>query len=354
MFLTNNTPFIADYFLGFAKDGRRLLVVIAKGTYQIVPSDPVLTIHKQQQPLIKADISTGESGYSATLYETDFSTFKPRCDVLFNGCAHAPQGKPVTQVEVLLQVAGHINKSFRVKGDRTWLSPAPARFSKMLVSYDNAFGGVDSADLKLLSFFESNPVGQGYSKHKKNLATRPLPNTEEMNNPVTRPDGKYAPMAFGAIGRAWPLRARYAGTYDDVWVKNTMPFYPDDFDFSYFQCAPPEQQMPYIKGGEKVGLVNLSPHGTLVFHLPAQAIPVTTLLNKGPPVQYPSFVDTVIIEPELERVMMVSRAVIPLKNSRFDIEEVIVGQMSRQWLHQQRTSKSFYQNLSEYVANQKK
>lgn len=354
MHLTNNTEFISDYSTGLAKDGRRLLIIATKATYQIIPGQLELQLHEQQQPLIEADVSTGEPGYSATLYESDFSTAKSRCDVLLNGCAHAPNGQPATQVEVQLQVAGHINKSFLVKGNRTWSEPEPTEFSHMSISYDNAFGGLDSTDVKLLQFFAANPVGMGYSKHKKNIADNLLPNTEEIHQPVTEPDEKYVPMALGAIGRAWPLRAQYAGTYDEAWVKNTMPFYPDDFDFRHFQCAPTEQQMPYIKGGEKVELVNLSRHGRLVFHLPTQIVPVTTLLNKGQPVQYSSNVDTVIIEPDLDRVMMVSRAVIPLKNSLFDINEVIVGPMSRQWLHQQRTSKTFYQNLSDYVANQNK
>lgn len=351
MNLTNSTVFNANYSTGYAKDGRNVLIVIVKATYQIIPENSELIIHTEQQPIIQADVSTGKPGYSAVIYETDFSTYKPFCDVLLNGYAHIPHGEISTQVDVSMKIKGYINKSFRVKGHRTWKHPRPAKFNKMSISYDNAFGGIDSTDLVKLKIYMPNPVGTGYSYHKKNISDLALPNTEEIGDSITRPDGKYTPMSYGPIGRAWPSRVGYAGTYDQKWIENTMPFYPEDFDYRYFQCAPPEQQMPHIKGGEEVNLVNLSKYGHLSFTLPEQNIPVTVIFKKGTSVQYQSVVDTVIFEPEYERVIMVSRAMIPLSNDIHDVSEIIVGQLARQQFHKERTpSKYFYQNLSEYVS----
>lgn len=353
MQLKNNTPFQADFGTGFAKDGRRLLFIAIKATYQLSPNRAELIVHSEQQPLVQADISTGEPGYSAVLYETDFSTFKPACDILLNGCAYVPDGKYDTQVDVALQVDSYINKSFRVKGHRTWGHISPEAFNAMPFSFDNAFGGTDNSRPQHLKTYQENPIGTGYSYHNKNINEIPLPNTEEFGHSVSNPKGKYKPMSFGAIGRSWPLRSCYAGTYNQHWVENTMPFYPDDFDYRYFQCAPVEQQMPYVKGGEEVTLVNLSRYGDLSFKLPEQVIPVTVLPVKGQLLQYQSVVDTVIIEPELDRVMMVSRAVIPLHNNVFEIDEIVVGQLSRQWFHQQRTpTKHYYQTISEFIASQ--
>ena len=43
----------------------------------------------------------------------------------------------------------------------------------------------------------------------------------------------------------------------------------------YFQMAPADQIVPYLKGGELVTLTNLSPHGELTFSLPTVDLPVT-------------------------------------------------------------------------------
>ncbi|MCK5013694.1 MAG: DUF2169 domain-containing protein [Candidatus Omnitrophica bacterium] len=56
-----------------------------------------------------------------------------------------------------------------------------------------------------------------------------MPNTEETGKPVTKPNGKYRPMAFGPFGRAWKQRIQYAGTYDQHWIDSVFPFLQADF-----------------------------------------------------------------------------------------------------------------------------
>jgi len=51
-------------------------------------------------------------------------------------------------------------------------------------------------------------------------------------------------MTFGPIGRGWSERLKYAGTYDDDWLENVFPFLP-----AYYQAAPADQQLLYLKGG---------------------------------------------------------------------------------------------------------
>ena len=83
--------------------------------------------------------------FSAMQSESDFAPFKPRCDVLLNGSAYAPDGQPAKRVEVGLRV-GSMNKTFEVIGNRTWerslgliTSTPPEPFVKMPISYDNRF-----------------------------------------------------------------------------------------------------------------------------------------------------------------------------------------------------------------------
>ena len=66
-------------------------------------------------------------------------------------------------------------------------------------------------------------------------------------------------------GRA---RRQLAGTYDQEWIDNNFPFLPPDFKEAYYQAAPADQQIPYLQGGERVFLENLTPAGQTSFDLP--------------------------------------------------------------------------------------
>lgn len=361
MRLTNQTAYQAKWAPGLDKTGREQLVIIIKATYQLTTSDSPLVLAEEQVPIIEADISTGEPGFSAALYESDYASFKPCCDVLVNGFAYAPFAKPTKEVPVQLKLVDQgkelLNKQFIVKGNRYWelsvisFTPsAPEPFLKMPVTYDNAFGGMDATNPEHLRFYPDNPVGKGYSHHKNNLVGHLLANTEEIGKPIQSPDGHYRPMAFGPIARSWPLRARYAGTYDDNWMQNTMPFWPDDFDYRFFQSAPPDQQVPYLKGGEEVTLLNFSHYPIIHFKVPEQRIPVLFIPYKGHDQQLQSVVDTLIIEPEQKRITMTSRVALPLKKGLHDIDEVIVGEMSRAWHHARRAPyKTYYTSLADLV-----
>ena len=151
MDFVNKTKFEAGWTMGFEPDGRELLVVAVKATFTIPENGEVPVLADEQVPLTEADEFTGEPGYSAILYETDYAHRKPYCDVLLNGSAYAPDGKATDKVKVSMQV-GKMQKSFNVVGDRVWdrfllhTSPTlPLEFVSKVISYDVAYGGVDIA-----------------------------------------------------------------------------------------------------------------------------------------------------------------------------------------------------------------
>src|SRR6476659_818338 len=124
MNLLNATGMAAGYTMGLDKDGRESLVVVVKGTYLIPPvpaAEPVLA--PEQVPLVVSDAFAGEPGFSAPVAEIDCAHQKPRCDVLLNGSAYAPNGRPAERVTVSLRV-GAMRKSFDVVGDRVWRAGA--------------------------------------------------------------------------------------------------------------------------------------------------------------------------------------------------------------------------------------
>src|SRR5215831_7455595 len=189
MELLNASSMAAGYTVGMDPSGAERLVLIIKGTFGLPRQhgeQPKLTA--EQIPLVDADLFTGEPGFSATLVESDYALEKPRCDVLLNGAAYAPGGRPTQRVMVGLQI-GNWRKSFVVLGDRFWrnagiayIASAPGPFVRMPISYDNAFGGTDDRLRDPVNYrqYPPNPVGRGWHYHRypERIIDAPLQNTE--------------------------------------------------------------------------------------------------------------------------------------------------------------------------------
>lgn len=342
MELINSTRLIAGYTMGLEPSGRELLVVVVKGTFKIPLNGEPVRLAEEQAPLVMADVFTGEPGFSAPMYEVDFAPRKHRCDVLLNGSAHAPGGRPAARVDVGLRVNG-MSKSFAVVGDRVWQAGAsgigastPLPFAVMPISYDRAFGGVDNRDQNPSNHaaFTPNPVGRGFHKHLRSdwVDGTPVPNTEESGRPVSMPnDTKYRPMAFGPVGRGWDPRYKLAGTYDDKWLEEHFPFLPPDFDEAYYQAAPADQQIPHPQGGEEIVLVNLTPEGRTSFVLPTFDAPIHFFPKKGEREDGKLVLDTIVLEPDLNRFQLTWRATRPLKKNMFEVAQTMVGRRSIAW-----------------------
>lgn len=342
MNLTNQTDMIAGHTLGLDKTGREFVIAVIKGTFQI-PRDPLAepSLASKQLPLITADEFSGEPGFSAPTFEMDFAQRKPRCDVLLMGSAYAPGNRPVERVTIRVQV-GSMQKGFDVVGDRVWQAGAftlgmsrPKLFTVQPFSYDRAFGGVDRAKGDPLTYrwYPTNHAGIGWHEYLDTqfLDGTLLPNTEETNNPIKKPNGSYRPMAMGPIGRAWLPRVSYGGTYDQKWKDEKAPFLPDDFDEHYFQSTVEDQQIGYPAGGESVSLINLTPEGRTEFKLPNVTLPVLFLKRNGEHQETEAIVDTILLDPDHRRFSLVWRARLALRRNPFEVREIIVNERLRRW-----------------------
>jgi len=355
MELLNATEMQAGYTMGMQPDGRELLVVVVKGTFVIPKGGEEPKLAEEQIPLIEADTFTGEPGLSAPIYESDYSPRKLRCDVLLLGSAYAPNAIPRERVRVSLRV-GRMYKEFDVVGNRVWIGDTlgsaatePEAFTVMPISYDLAFGGLDNlnSDPAQHEAYLSNPIGRGfYSKSKgREINAKPLPNTEEPGRPVRSPLESYVPMGFGPVGRSWHPRPTYGGTYDQNWVDNVFPFLPGDFDERYYQSAPLDQQIDYLQGGEDVWLVNLTPQGETTFRVPRVTVPVTFYFKNYDEKEVYAAADTLIIEPDLNRITIVWRASVPLRRNMFEVAQIVAGRMPRGWYRARALGKTYYPSL---------
>jgi hypothetical protein len=360
--LINATGMAAGYTLGREPSGAESLVVAIKGTFTLPARGEEPTLAEEQVPLTDADKFTGAPGLSAVEAECDWAPYKPRCDILLNGSAYAPGGKPAPRVQVGVKV-GNWQKVFMVVGDRVWRggpvprAGAPEPFEVMPISYDRAFGGIDNfhPDPAQHRAYMPNPVGRGYHRLLEPylVDNTPLPNTEESNAPVTTPNGDYRPMSFGAIGRNFLARYPLAGTYDQNWQDNVFPFLPADFNPAYFQAAPEDQQADKVAGGEPVILLNLTPDGRRDFHVPAVDVPVIFFLRKGRREEMKGAIDTVVFEPDAGHLTIVWRASLLLKRNLFEVTQIVVGQMSRTWWRSVRTGKTYYPSLGQLARSRR-
>ena len=362
MELLNATPLQAAYTMGTEPSAREHIVVAVKGTFAIPDDGGPAALAAEQAPLVMADEFWGEPGFSSPRYEVDFALRKPRCDVLLNATAYAPHGQRVERVQVAVKV-GQWFKTFHVVGDRIWeqrgatLPSAPERFTEKAISYEIAFGGIDDLDPDedLHDAYTANPVGRGWYRQRNQwrVPGRPLPNTEAIDDPVRAPWGTYRPVGFGPIGRGWSSRYPLAGTYDQDWLDNTFPFLPADFDEHYYQAAPEDQQIDHPRGGEEVQLLNVTPQGRTRFFLPAIDVPVVFFRNNEEPLHQQAALDTIVIEPDLGRILLTWRASVPLKRNMFEMTQVLVGNMSRAWWRARELGKTYYPSIGQMVRAQR-
>ncbi|MCE3603002.1 DUF2169 domain-containing protein [Massilia sp. P8910] len=327
--------------------GREHLVVVAKATWQI-PAAGQRPRPLPPQALELVDVFVGDPADSAMLYGADMVRFKPRCDVLFNASAHAPVGEPVQELVAAWQV-GELRKGVKVHGARQWrrrfgivsLSPA-ATFLQVPLHFGMAFGGTRTykkgwgAAAPLWTEAQlTNPVGLGWfgSRADEEVEGQPAPHLEALDDPVRKPDGKQAPVAFSAIARHWQPRPRFAGTYDEQWRKNVFPYMPDDFDDQYNQCAPADQQMSYPVGQEQVVLRNMmAGRPDVRFKLPKlDNVQVRILRGDYSTEVALAPADTLYFEPDEQRFSVVWRASVPIRKQIQEVQTIAVGPVSAQW-----------------------
>ncbi|HET9067090.1 MAG TPA: DUF2169 domain-containing protein [Amaricoccus sp.] len=332
----NQTGFPHEFTMAMDKEGHEYVLLVVKGTYDF-PAElggPVRP-SETQVPIVMADEYTGEPGFSAPLWESDFAHRKPRCDIVLNGVAYAPGRRPATQVRVGLKVGGW-SKVFDVFGHREWrpLGPVfaatrPEPFLRRPISYDVAWGGTDRLvpEDPLPGAYLRNPVGMGWAqpKHQRLVPGLALPTTQAVGEEISSPFGDYTPMSFGPMGRGWPGRIEHAGTYDQNWIDNIFPFLPADFDDRYYQMAPPDQQTDPPGGGEEVILANLTPQGKENFRLPATTLPVVIFKDDEPALEEGLLPDTLLFDPENRRLSFVWRASVRIRRTILDFTEAWVG-----------------------------
>jgi len=177
---------------------------------------------------------------------------KPTAEVLLSARAF-PRKAPQPSCRVRLQM-GAIDRMLYVFGDRRWTMAGltdPEPFTSMPLTWAHAFGGEG---------FAKNPAGRGVKPIKGDKGEiHPLPNVEDPKALVGSPRDKPEPAALGPYDIASPHRMSKSGTYDDRWMKERYPGFPEDFDWTFFNVAPEAQRFKgHLAGGETFTLESIN------------------------------------------------------------------------------------------------
>ncbi|WP_437715852.1 DUF2169 domain-containing protein [Sorangium sp. So ce448] len=205
--------------------GRLNLTVIAKATFALIDGAKMIPV--APQGIVEADIHHHNNPGRSVRLTSDLAPYLARIDVFFTGHAHAPPGLPAAPFSVRLALfAGErpiLDKALSIE-------PGSAEKAVPLI-YERAFGGIGMAD---------NPFG----------TARPT---------VLDPARRDRPAGFGPIGSVWPSRRRLLGPTTRKALEGPILEIPDDFDWSYFQAAPPDQRVEALAGDEWLVLAGVHP-----------------------------------------------------------------------------------------------
>jgi hypothetical protein len=322
--LKNTTPLAATISVFPNRDGIDTLFVVVKGTFSLKPK---IELIEKQVPPVLADEYFDEPGTSSLKYASEMHLAKPSTDVVLIGSAWAPGGRKVTDSVVTLAVAGR-QKVVRVVGNRKWKGysngfSSPEPFEWMPLVYERAFGGIHRDGERILAE-ERNPVGVGFpgKRSAMEMSGQPLPNLEDPRKPISKFGDVSPPACFGFVAPSWLPRRTFAGTYDETWKRKQAPYLPKDFDQRFLNAASSELTFDrYLKGGEPVSVIGASREGQLRFNLPQcnLSADVKIAARKEQP---PLNLETVLIEPDNNRVSLTWRGEVPCDKQALKVEEI--------------------------------
>lgn len=313
-------------------DGRPLGLVVIKERFYVALNQRVTRMGDAEVRYTDEPWDPEAPATSSTRRPADTCIRKTATDVLVAGFAMAPGRRPVTELDVLVEV-GPVSRALRVTGPRVWYEGAaglaltePEPFVEVPLQWELAWGGTDAGDgSQPLMEEPRNPVGRGVTRNTEALLHHLGPQIEDPAAPIAGL-GRHEPWGVGPIGRHWSPRRGWAGTVDPAWMRSRMPLSPLDQDPRFEQAAVPAMVAPgFLRGGERVRLHHLCADGALEFELPRVQFGVVARRDDGD-VPVGVLLDTVLLEPHDRVVELTWRAAVPLPRPARRLLEIRVDE----------------------------
>lgn len=312
-------------------EGRPLLVPVVKATYEIAEAGG-LELAKQPVPVMPGGLPWGKPGESSWKFEPECVPPKGTTDVALVGHAWTTRADR-TRVIVDVRV-GPLRQVARVYGERHWARrlmvtgrTKPRPFEKLPLTYENAFGGWDRRARDPLRHRADprNPLGSGFhARGGRFVVGELLPAIEDPRRPLKGFHDRPPVAGFGFTCPHWQPRVKLAGTYDEAWQSTRMPLLPQDFDARFHQGAHPQLiAAKPLRGNEPVMVEGASARGSLRFQLPGAPAPrCRVIVRRQPDAELETRLDTIVIDTDEHRVVLVWRASHPLQDGPHDVDRL--------------------------------
>ncbi|MCF7918858.1 MAG: DUF2169 domain-containing protein [Candidatus Cloacimonetes bacterium] len=303
--LDNKTEFPVKSMFYTDKAGISHWVIVCKISWDM--NSEIIKLADEQQAIRFIDEYIDNDFSQAVNYGNDLTPLKNKTDIIIKGHAYLPFSEG-NYFDISLSF-GIIEKVLRIRKERYLMKTLMGTRivegdfpEKISLGYENAFGGKYKTD-KEERIFSYNPAGKGYTNIKLVGSEKVyLPLLEYPEAPYNNRKGEIPPAALGYISPFWETRRIYAGTYDQKWLDDKYPFYPDDFSNQFWQQAAEDQQYPgEIYGNEKLRLTNMTKGGNHINTLPENRelypFEIKSII-KGKSSNHKYKINTLLIEPD--------------------------------------------------------
>lgn len=258
-------PVAEDY-----ETGGGVVTPLVKVVYQIEEDGTLTPLPFEEQPELSGDVAHEDDIGNSLKSSNDAVAWKPKADFIVNATCYPPAKQRGNRCRARISLDKK-RKDVAVFGRRYWeidqlggwRISAPEPLEPTPIRWEYSFGGVS---------FEDNPFGLGadadpYSEPEDPVYS--LPRIEDPRNLISKPTDCPVPAGFGPVAESLPRRAQKAGTQDYRWQLFEAPNPPRDFDSTYFNAAPDDQQFEDIAGYEMLSFENLHPeHAVFRVKLP--------------------------------------------------------------------------------------
>jgi hypothetical protein len=277
--------------------GQLRVTAIAKATFTLLPSSVAAAMPLAKPlPLESSETHHDDNPGRSVRSVSDLAPQLTTVDVTLRGHARAPRGQPTSELVARLAIfrdgAALFDKRLRVVGDRVGDGVKP--FEAMPLTYERTFGGIGCQD---------NPLGVGFG------SSRQQPNLLDL-----RAADRVA--CFAPISRSWPARKLLLRNEQRKALDRPIPEIPEGLDWGYYQCAPLDQRLARLTGGEELRLEGMSADAPLlVCKLPlfdAKASFWGLLLDPREAHVVPLVADTLAIDVDAGQCSVTFRASVPV------------------------------------------
>lgn len=295
-----------------------------------------------ESALLEAEMWQALSGLLSEGRIFDQSMPKEKAEFLCAGAFYAPGGNPVRQDAISVRV-GDREKRLLVSGPRNWRAGGPSRpepITEQPIRYSYAYGGEGYAD---------NPTGKGFAPDADTGETT-LPCVEYPGEAITSPSQRPRPASLEGRDLRWRPRQRYAGTYDEEYMRTRMPGLPDDLDWHIFNDAAEDQWFDhYLRGDEPFDIIHMHPERPRITgSLPGVVGRAFVERRRDPqskdsPLEFqeiPLRLDTVWLLPDAEVGILIHRGTMEVQED--DATDIVHLLAAHEKLDEPRRSKEYY------------